>query len=83
VNSNADSPIRILSKMKPLKEMTEQEMIAEVESYPPLANWERQRLENELYLNHYIRGWTGDPLCQPARVVLAIMRRIKSGQAPL
>jgi hypothetical protein len=64
--------------MKPLENMTEAEMMAEVESLPELTAAQRNKLENELYLIHYIRGWTGDPLCQPVRVVLAVLRRIQA-----
>ena len=56
--------------------MTEEEMMAEVETYPELTESDRKKLEHDLYLNYYIRGWTGDPLCQPVRSVLAILRRI-------
>ena len=34
------------------------------------------RLESELYIYAAVRGWTGDPFQQPARVVFNIARRV-------
>jgi hypothetical protein len=64
--------------MKPIKEMTEQEILAEIESYPEMTETERAALESNLYLRAYILGWTGDPLCQPASSVLAAVRQVRS-----
>jgi hypothetical protein len=64
--------------VKLIKEMTEQEIIAEIETYPELNHHTRACLEHALCLCAYIRGWTGDPLCQPANSVLAALRQIYS-----
>lgn len=39
---------------------------------------ERRHFENTLILRAYVRGWTGDPLCQPAVDVLAAYRQMRS-----
>jgi hypothetical protein len=62
--------------MKPIKEMTEQEIMAEIDGYPELNHQTRARLEHHLHMRAYILGWTGDPLCQPAAMVLASLRQV-------
>jgi hypothetical protein len=39
-------------------------------------------LESELYIHAAVRGWTGDPFQQPARVVFDIARRVFQHPAP-
>jgi hypothetical protein len=58
--------------------MTEAEAVAELEreQFPAeMTESERRHFENLLFLRAYVRGWTGDPLCQPATSVLAAYRR--------
>ena len=38
--------------------------------------------ENELYIYARVRGWTGDPFQQPARVVLSIARHVFQNPKP-
>ena len=37
---------------------------------------EQRQFENELYLRAYVRGWTGDPLQQPAATVVSAIRAV-------
>jgi hypothetical protein len=60
--------------------MTEAETIAELErldgEFAQMSEEEHRHFENVLYLRAMIRGWTGDPLCQPASSVLAAYRQM-------
>jgi hypothetical protein len=50
--------------------MTEEQALAELEreQFPDvMSESERTHFENLLVLRAYVRGWTGDPLCQPRR----------------
>jgi len=38
--------------------------------------------ENKLYLYAMVRGWTGDPMKQPPRIVLSIARQVAKGEVP-
>ena len=62
--------------MTPIANMSDREIMEEIDSYPALTDATRAELEHDLILNSGIRGWTGAPLCQPARTVLAILRKI-------
>ncbi len=48
------------------------------EEFGQMADDERRHFENLLYLRAMIRGWTGDPLCQPATSVLAVYRQMRT-----
>jgi hypothetical protein len=61
--------------------MTEAEAVAELERLDreegPLGEADQRHLENLLTLHAYVRGWTGDPLAQPATAVLAAYRQMR------
>lgn len=60
--------------------MTEEEALAQLtreDAFERITNDERRRFENILILRAYVRGWTGDPLCQPATSVLAAYRQMR------
>ena len=69
-------------------DFTEGNAIAEAEAMAELARLdgefgqmredEHRHFENLLYLRAMIRGWTGDPLCQPATSVLAAYREMRA-----
>jgi hypothetical protein len=69
-------------------DFTEGNAIAEAEAMTELARLdgefgqmsedEHRHFENLLYLRAMIRGWTGDPLCQPATSVLAAYREMRA-----
>lgn len=60
--------------------MTEEEAAYELTILEPvfasLTPDERRQFENELYLRAYVRGWTGDPLLQPAATVVSAIRAV-------
>jgi hypothetical protein len=62
--------------------MTEAEAIAELErldgEFAQMSEEEHRHFESLLYLRAMIRGWTGDPLCQPASSVLAAYRQMRA-----
>ncbi len=64
--------------------MTEAEAMAELErldaEFAQMSEEEHRHFENLLYLRAMIRGWTGDPLCQPASSVLAAYRQMRAEQ---
>jgi hypothetical protein len=66
-------------------EMTETEAVAELERLEkadgPMSDGDRKQFENLLCLRAYVRGWTGDPLQQPAPDVLAAYRQMRAEQA--
>ena len=48
--------------------MTEEQALAELtreDAFDLMTDDERRRFENILILRAYVRGWTGDALCQP------------------
>ncbi len=56
------------------------EVLAEIEAWQPFfGEVDHVRLEGELRLRAAIMGWTGDPLKQPPRSVLAAIRKVKAG----
>jgi hypothetical protein len=60
--------------------MTENEALAALEAvgFPDvMCDAERAHFENLLILRAYVRGWTGDPLCQPASSVLVAFRQMR------
>ena len=60
--------------------MTEEQALAEFtreDAFDLMTDDERRRFENILILRAYVRGWTGDPLCQPATSVLAAYRQMR------
>ena len=64
--------------------MTEHDALHELErlDFPDaMTDAERLHFENLLTLRAYIRGWTGDPLCQPADQVLMAYRQMQSERA--
>jgi hypothetical protein len=65
--------------------MTEAEALAELErleaAHGSLTGTDRQHFENLLTLRAYVLGWTGDPLSQPASVVLAAYRQMRDEKA--
>ena len=62
--------------------MTEDQAFVELtrmeEEFGQMTDDERRHFENLLYLRAMIRGWTGDPLCQPATSVLAVYRQMRT-----
>lgn len=62
--------------------MTEAEAMAELTwldtEFARLSEEEHRHFENLLYLRAVVRGWTGDPLCQPATSVLAAYRQMRA-----
>jgi len=62
--------------------MTEAEALAELtrldKEFGQMTEDERRHFENLLYLRAIIRGWTDDPLCQPAPSVLAAYRQMRT-----
>ena len=62
--------------MNKIADMSEREIMEEIDNYPELTEATRAELEHDMTLYSYVRGWTGDPLCQPPQVVLAILRKI-------
>ena len=62
--------------------MTEADALAELTrldgEFGQMVEDERRHFENLLYLRAMIRGWTGDPLCQPATSVLAVYRQMRT-----
>jgi hypothetical protein len=62
--------------------MTEDEALAELgrleQAHGPMTQAERRHFENLLTLRAHVAGWTGDPLCQPASVVLAAYRQMRA-----
>jgi hypothetical protein len=62
--------------------MTEVEAMAELErldsEFAAMTNDEHRHFESLLYLRAMVRGWTGDPLCQPASSVLAAYRQLRA-----
>ena len=67
-----------------MKPMTDVEAMAELtqldREFGQMTEDERRRFENLLYLRAMVRGWTGDPLCQPATAVLAAYREMREEQ---
>jgi hypothetical protein len=65
---------------KEIDAMTDNEVLAELNGWQPIfGEVDRVRLEGELLLRAAVMGWTGDPLQQPPRAVLAAVRKVKSG----
>jgi hypothetical protein len=62
--------------MTPIANKSDREIMEEIDSYPDLTDATSAGLEHDLILTSCIRGWTGAPLCQPGRTVLAILRKI-------
>ena len=62
--------------------ITEAEAMAELtrldEAFGQMAEDDRRHFENLLYVRAMIRGWTGDPLCQPATSVLGAYRQMRA-----
>jgi len=61
--------------------MTEEDALQELarlDVAAAMTDDERRHFENTLILRAYVRGWTGDPLCQPAVDVLAAYRQMRS-----
>ena len=61
--------------------MTDVEAMAELtrldREFGQLTEDEHRRFENLLYLRAMVRGWTGNPLYQPATAVLAAYRQMR------
>ena len=52
--------------------------VAALESHlAAMSDEERRHFENLLTLRAYVRGWTGDPLCQPFDSVSAAFRQMR------
>jgi hypothetical protein len=65
-----------------IEAMMDHEVLAEIEQLElTFKEIDFVRLEGELQLRAACMGWTGDPLKQPPRSVLAAARKIKSGGA--
>jgi hypothetical protein len=62
---------------KPIKDMTDDEIIDELDLLTKqFTDADFQHFENVMILRAYVLGWTGDPLNQPARSVLAAARQV-------
>ena len=65
---------------KSLDTMTDAEVMDELRDLQQsFADSDFDALESELHLRAAVLGWTGDPLRQPPRSVLASARSVKRG----
>jgi len=63
--------------MMEIEAMTDAEVRAELDQLSQrLTPSMLTEFESELYLRAMVLGWTGDPLRQPARCVLAVARMV-------
>lgn len=64
-----------------IEEMTDSEVMQELTSLTKeFSDEDFDRLESELRLRAAVLGWTGEPLRQPPRSVLATARSVKGGR---
>lgn len=62
-----------------MEQMSESAILAELEKLQAeFSEDDFDALESELHLRAAVLGWTGDPLKQPARSVLAAALSVKS-----
>ena len=79
IHNGADPDV--LERMMEIEAMIDAEVIAEIDAWDPVfGEVDRVRLESALQLRAAVLGWTGDPLKQPPRTVLAAIRRIKGSR---
>ncbi len=67
-----------MSILKPIEQMSESEIMAEMDAMGEFTAQERLKLESDLKRRAVCFNWEGDPLKQPSPVILGLCRRIWS-----